>query len=371
MIALAVFAVCVLNAEPLDTYKLYKTVDSTTFMSFFNFDTHDYNHGNVQYVPADQAKSLNMLRFNNNQIYMGAEMNSWGKRKSIKVLSKETFNKGLFIMDAKHMPAGCGTWPAWWLTGPSWPNAGEIDIIEQVNTASQDATTLHTSKGCYASGKYTGHLKHNDCYALANGNAGCGITSPDKASFGSAFNSNGGGSFALLWDDSGIKAWFWQPGHLPSDILAQNPKPSSWGTPYAAFDFGSSCPSSHFHDLTMVINTNFCGDWAGGTFAHDCPGKGSCTSYTNNPASAKEAYWLVNYIDIYRINGGGGTYCCLDRTNHCINDPWCNAQQSRCEGPCNANHDHHWGPAPSVYRNSTYSLEDFAVGPRNYSVVEL
>lgn len=346
------FGALAVLAEPMSSYTLYKTVDSSTFLNFFNFDTHDYNHGNVQYVPLDQAKSLDLLRLYNNQIYMGVDTKSWGRRKSIKVLSKETFNKGLFIMEAKHMPAGCGTWPAWWLSGPHWPNAGEIDIIEQVNQANQDSTTLHTSPGCYVTGKYTGRLDSNNCDARLNGNEGCPIENPDKASFGSAFNTNRGGAYALLWDDSGIKAWFWKPGHLPSDVLAQKPNPNGWGTPYAAFDFGSSCPSSHFYDLTMIINTNFCGDWAGNTFAHDCPGKGSCQSYTNNPESAKEAYWLIDYIDIYRI-GGSSKYCCLDRSNHCINDPWCNAEQSRCEGPCNDNHDHHWGPAPSGFTDPT------------------
>ena len=23
---------------------------------------------------------------------------------------------------------GCGTWPAFWLVGPNWPNGGEIDV---------------------------------------------------------------------------------------------------------------------------------------------------------------------------------------------------------------------------------------------------
>lgn len=339
------------------SYTLYKTVDSTSFLDFFDFSTKDYNHGNVQYVSESDAKKLNMLRLDNNQIYLGAEMQTWGRRKSTKVLSKETFNKGLFIMELKHMPAGCGTWPAWWLTGPNWPYAGEIDIIEQVNQAKADKTSLHTSAGCYVSGKSTGHMSNNNCDALINGNSGCGIVNPDQKSFGSSFNANNGGAFALLWDDSGIKAWFWEAGSLPSDILAQKPQPTSWGLPYAAFDFGSACSSSHFHDHTMIINTNFCGDWAGNVFANECPGKGSCSQWTNNPQNAKEAYWLIDYIDIYSMNGPAPqNYCCLTQKNQCIDDPWCNAEQSRCEGPCNNNHDHHWGPAPKLlhlHRNFT------------------
>jgi len=339
------------------SYTLYKTVDHSNFLDFFQFSTHDYNHGNVQYVTQSEAQLLGLVRLNDTQIYLGADTKSWGKRKSTKVLSKEVFNMGkLFIMELKHMPAGCGTWPAWWLSGPNWPLAGEIDIIENVNVATNDATTLHTANGCYATGKFTGKMKNNNCYALINNNEGCGVVNPDGFSFGSAFNEKKGGAFALLWDSSGIKAWSWQSGHLPSDILAQKPNPESWGTPYAAFDFGPSCSSSHFYDQTMIINTNFCGDWAGNTFAHDCSGKGSCVSWTNNPNNAKEAYWLIDYIDIYSTSSQ--RYCCLTKQNQCIDD-WCNAEQARCEGPCNKNHDHHWGPAPptkQVRANNTTQI---------------
>ena len=44
--------------------------------------------------------------------------------------------------------AGGGTWPAWWAYGPGWPNKGEIDIIETVNTEQDAQSTLHTSPGC-------------------------------------------------------------------------------------------------------------------------------------------------------------------------------------------------------------------------------
>jgi hypothetical protein len=29
------------------------------------------------------------------------------------------------------MPVGCGTWPAFWMFGPDWPNGGEIDTLLQ------------------------------------------------------------------------------------------------------------------------------------------------------------------------------------------------------------------------------------------------
>ena len=37
------------------------------------------------------------------------------------------------------------------------------------------------------------------------GGSGCAITSDKQDSYGEFFNLNGGGVFAMLWDDDGIK----------------------------------------------------------------------------------------------------------------------------------------------------------------------
>jgi hypothetical protein len=45
-------------------------------------------------------------------------------RQSIRISTSWRFNAGsILIMDATHMPVGCGTWPAWWTLGTStyWP----------------------------------------------------------------------------------------------------------------------------------------------------------------------------------------------------------------------------------------------------------
>ena len=34
-----------------------------------------------------------------------------GNRKSVRITSKVMFNGGLVVLDAIHMPTGCGTWP--------------------------------------------------------------------------------------------------------------------------------------------------------------------------------------------------------------------------------------------------------------------
>jgi hypothetical protein len=53
-------------------------------------------------------------------------------RNSIRIESRAAYGESLSILDMRHMPWGCGTWPAFWTksaAGP-WPNGGEIDIIE-------------------------------------------------------------------------------------------------------------------------------------------------------------------------------------------------------------------------------------------------
>jgi len=211
------------------------------------------------------------------------------------------------------MPQGCGTWPAYWLVGPNWPNSGEIDIIEGVNRNTADQTTLHTNNGCDMnvvnpnsfSGKWgigsNGNPSTN-CYVNAPGeyqNQGCGIISPN-GNYGSALNDQGGGVYALMWNGTRIMAWFWNHAQVPNDLKNNNPNPNSWGIPYALFALGGNCPPSHFENMQIVINLTFCGDWAGGVFSADCPGLGSCNSYVqNNPSKFAAAYWSINYLKVF------------------------------------------------------------------------
>lgn len=38
-------------------------------------------------------------------------------RKSIRITSQYSYTGGLVVLDAVHMPTGCGTWPAFWSNG--------------------------------------------------------------------------------------------------------------------------------------------------------------------------------------------------------------------------------------------------------------
>ena len=49
-------------------------------------------------------------------LYLKSAPTEAGPRESIRLEGKQRFNRGLFIIDVRHMPAGCGVWPAFWLT---------------------------------------------------------------------------------------------------------------------------------------------------------------------------------------------------------------------------------------------------------------
>lgn len=141
-----------------------------------------------------------------------------GNRNSVRIQSQFSFNGGLVIMDSVHMPTGCGTWPAFWTNGPTWPTTGEIDIVEGVNNYTNNQATIHTGVGCTLPNNVntldiTGTVVGGtNCAAVQSGNQGCGVRATQTNSFGVPFNNNGGGVFAsAFWDSLPLNARFAWP----------------------------------------------------------------------------------------------------------------------------------------------------------------
>ena len=75
--------------------------------------------------------------------------------------------------------------------------------------------TLHTNSGPIIdhegrNDSFTGSLLTNNCNVDAPDqatNAGCAITDTDGLTFGSNFNANGGGTYAMEWTSDFIKIW--------------------------------------------------------------------------------------------------------------------------------------------------------------------
>lgn len=242
-----------------------------------------------------------------------------GRRKSIRIQSDKTFNTGLFIMKANHMPEGLSTWPAFWLTSrvkaPAlWPCGGEIDIIEIVNSvddnSSKNASTLHTDKtvngkSCNQAG--VKGISHNDCnfsdkpdsgcgcdHATLCPYIGCGVQLDTPLSGGKGFNANGGGVYAMRLTEGGqVTIWFFEKGKIPNDISTNKPDPDKWDTTYMT-KF-NACPG-HFKDLEIIFNTTFCGDWAGNAFPG---GMDKCKDYVKTGDFSK-SFWNIEYVKVFQ-----------------------------------------------------------------------
>jgi len=302
----------VANAETAH-FNLTEDISGPDFFTHFNFETiDDPTHGHVDYVRESRARYLNLLHYDaktgRTRIDVESTENSYGRgRASVRLSSKSTFTTGLFLIDVQHVPEGNATWPAFWLFGPDWPNSGEIDVIEGINNQPNNQSTLHTSSGCVmptpSPATMTGtFLQSLDCNYI-DGTKGCSTQGP-VGSFGPGLNAKGGGVFALLWTTQAISVWFWPRQQVPAAIsLGVNPDPSQWGLPVSYFPFGNSCPASHFVNHNVILNTTFCGDWAGPNFKSDSgSGVDACNYYVHsNPAQFQNAYWDIQSIRIYAV----------------------------------------------------------------------
>lgn len=158
-------------------------------------------------------------------------------RDSVRIQSKNTYTNHVSVFNVRHMPQGCGTWPAMWYADVNnWPGAGEIDVLEGVNDVVPDAATLHTTAGCTMPDNRAmlGTPTQSDCNHDVNGNAGCGVRLTSGNSYGPNFNANGGGWFVTERTDEAISIWFWERNdpNVPigvkerhSDIISENRLP--------------------------------------------------------------------------------------------------------------------------------------------------
>jgi hypothetical protein len=250
-------------------YSLAVSYLGDALVSGFNWiNTTDLSGGFVSYQNQQDALSQGLysvdaateavtLRVDTTSVY--AADGSEGGRPSVRIESKLPVNKGLVIGDFAHMPGSvCGSWPAFWMYGPNWPNNGEVDIVEGANTALKNLMSAHTADGCtLPSTGFTGSQSNTDCTSPgSNGDLGCSYVPPttDSYSFGDTFNAIGGGVYALEWTDEAIKIWHFPRTAIPDDITAKQPDPSTWGEPEALFG-GSNCDvDDYFNDMSIVLN---------------------------------------------------------------------------------------------------------------------
>ncbi|CAI6339011.1 unnamed protein product [Periconia digitata] len=351
---------CVSTAQQQYTLK-----DDLSYKNFFNsfefFSGPDPTNGFVQYQTREAAVKDNLVGYLNDteSVFMGVDHTTKDAkgRASVRLESKQTWNQGLLIADINHMPdSTCGTWPAFWLLGvgpeknsSSWPNFGEIDLLEGVNDETNNAVTLHTSEGCTianavgggnsgnnnnsstsagaaadssASAGFMGSVSTPNCDVNAKNqdkNVGCSIKAPasraDFATYGTDFNTAGGGVYAMEWTTSSISVWFF-PRNSSSMAAVSPPSnngtaaspasldPSTFGKPLAKFS-GPGCDyEKKFDSMKVIFNTALCGDWAGKEWEKSCQAKtgaATCEEYVeNNPEAFADAYWEVKGLKWYQ-----------------------------------------------------------------------
>ncbi|TFK92998.1 glycoside hydrolase family 16 protein [Polyporus arcularius HHB13444] len=304
-------------------WKLTKAYQGDSFFDGWDFFTgDDPTHGIVDYVDKNSAQSSNLIEVNSaGHAIMRVDTTPQvsGNRKSVRITTTFSYTGGLVLLDAVHMPTGCGTWPAFWSNGPNWPAGGEIDIVEGVNDYSNNQATIHTSHGCTIPSSSSSSLGISgnvvggtNCAAAETGNAGCGMTATQQNTYGAGFNNNGGGVYAMQWVDSGISVWFFPRNNIPSDITSGAPLSDKWGMPMAFWP-SSGCDAFKFFDShSAIFDTTLCGDWAGNVWnSAGTPGQeqscaarvgvSTCEDFVRNHGSSfSDAYWEVDYVKIFQ-----------------------------------------------------------------------
>ncbi|EIW77513.1 glycoside hydrolase family 16 protein [Coniophora puteana RWD-64-598 SS2] len=300
-----------------NTYTRSDNVVGDGFFDFFSWENiADPTTGRVVYLDQATAKTDNLSYTKGNSFVIAADSTttlsaSGPGRNSIRIKSNKTYKTHVVIFDVAHMPEGCGTWPALWETNEStWPNGGEIDIVEGVNNKGPNQSTIHAGPNCAipASGgpQILGTIATTDCNSNDNGNAGCGITyNYDPNSIFSGFNSVGGGFYAMERTDTQINVWFWErsASGIPAGVSSPGDSidTSNWGTPAAAFP-STSCDFSSFTDHNIIANIDFCGAWAGSADVYSASGcPSTCVDYVNNnPSAFTNAFFEFNAINVYQ-----------------------------------------------------------------------
>ncbi|KAG2157675.1 glycoside hydrolase family 16 protein [Suillus bovinus] len=272
----------------------------------------DPTGGNVIYQSQSDAQSKGLAYVNdNNSLILAVDSTSTvaagGQRASVRITSQNSYDGGLFIFDASYMPVGCSTWPSFWTVGPHWPMAGEIDIVEGVNNHDTNQMTLHTGSNqtctnemTNSTQQFTGQIKKNNCHSSRHADSGCSIEDTNTSSFGYGFNNADGGVFALLWDNSaGMSIWHFARANIPADLIAQTPRPSTWGIPAGLWSLQTCDISTNFYEHQMVIDTTICGDWAGGSIYAQSGCPGTCSDMVANATNYVDAKWVINYVAVY------------------------------------------------------------------------
>ncbi|RDB16079.1 putative glycosidase C21B10.07 [Hypsizygus marmoreus] len=235
------------------------------------------------------------------------------KRNSVRITTQAAYGVGsLWITDMLHIPYGCSVWPAFWTKGPTWPDDGEIDIMEAINLMDHNQMALHTTPGCTHSTppNQMGVSTELDCSKPS----GCVVTETAPNSFREGFAAAGGGVFAAQFDVAGIFIWFWSRPNIPPSILEATSTSSldvsQWGPPSASFPSTTCDITKFFRPQNLIFDITLCGIWAGlpETYLPACRGSGPTgLCYNDNVVGPGDrynnAFFEIKYVRAYTTGG--------------------------------------------------------------------
>lgn len=306
-------------SSPTSASKKYAVKDRFAGKNFFDgwwfFNYADPTNGQVDYLNKEDATAAGLAFVQSDGVAVIKVDNTtkleMGKpRKSVRITSNKQYNGGLFVADILQMPFGCSVWPAFWTVGDNWPNNGEIDILENVNLATNNQYTLHTGPNSTctldqsvvaAKYKATSNTMGKVCASKDGANAGCGFSDPESSSYGKAFNDVGGAVIAMEWQNTGIRIWRFKRDSIPADLQgdATSPNPDTWGAPVASWTDASCDIANEVKKHNIIINTTLCGGWAGDAYGSSgCPA--TCTEQVMDPSNYDNAIWKIKSVTVYQ-----------------------------------------------------------------------
>src|SRR5439155_9861412 len=162
---------------------------------------------------------------------------------------------------------GLGYWPAFWMLGPGqWPENGEIDIMEDVNSLSEVSGTIHC--GTYPGGPC------NEGNGIGSGLRSCGGCQSGYHTYTMILNRTNPSSESIT---------FYLDGNQYFSVTEGQVGTSTW---QAAFD----------HNLSIIFDLAVGGGHPNG----QC----GCTTPTSSTVSG--GTMSVAYVAAYTTTGGGG-----------------------------------------------------------------
>ncbi|KAJ3516019.1 hypothetical protein NLJ89_g1395 [Agrocybe chaxingu] len=303
------------------SFNLAKDYSGSSFFDEWDFYGHwdNLTLGDINWVTRENATAKQLAYVNDaGRAVLRVDTNPvvWNeKRDTVRITSQREYDLGtIWVADIAHMPFGCSVWPALWTKGHTWPDDGEIDIIEGINLNQNNQIALHThwDPPCTHVDPPPANQRGTSGNLNCSSAAGCTVLETAPNSIGAGFNSAGGGVYATQYDVTGIYIWFWSRPNIPQSILSTTSTSglsslADWGPPTASYPAGTHCDIARsFSPQSIVVTITLCGQWAGNPqfYTPQCGGRGPTgICYDDNVvgdgSNYNEAYFEINYIRAY------------------------------------------------------------------------